>query len=87
MENTRVYNIEKHYLVEIDDVQPFGSNGTATATWSWDVYIASKDEEYKGMAIARERKEVIHWTALREEDYLSEIIKLCQNRVAQRSSF
>ncbi|KAF0822526.1 hypothetical protein V7200_03625 [Cytobacillus firmus] len=84
MSQIRRYDVRDHYLLEIDDVFYGGDNGKIYKTWSWEVYIAVNDMEYKGMAIERSKNEIIPWTTLLEHEYGNEIIKLCQERMSQR---
>ncbi|MEH6858745.1 hypothetical protein [Priestia megaterium] len=88
MENRRVFPVREHFLVEIDEVKPNGNMGLMTYTWSWDVYIASNtDDEYKGMAIAREKNVRVPWTTLTEHEYFNELINLCELRMQKHPSF
>lgn len=79
MESKRVFNVENHYMVEIDKVKEMGSTGTVSETFSWDIYIASKGEEYRGKAVCSNRGQfVIPWTTLTKDDLLHEMINLCE---------
>lgn len=75
MESRRKYQVIEHYLIEIDNVKSFGSNGTMTNTFSWDVYIAVNDQdEYKGRAVEIAKNISLPWTSLKEHLYLDEMI-------------
>ncbi|AGK52020.1 hypothetical protein [Bacillus sp. 1NLA3E] len=78
MEPRRIYNVESHYLVEIDDVKSYGSSGTLTKTYSWDVYIASKGSEYRGRADEKNKNISIPWTVLKENNLLEEMIRIIE---------
>jgi hypothetical protein len=73
MENAKVYIVEQHYLVQIDDAQ--------SRTWFWDVYIASKGEDYFGMAEAKDKIAIIPWVELKEMNPLDEMVKIIQTRI------
>lgn len=84
MESRRVFAVEKHYLVEIEDTKPMGTNGTITTTYSWDVYIASKGTEYRGRAEEKSKSFSIPWTTLVENDLLQEMIKIIEAHTLRR---
>ncbi len=79
----RIFNIDSHYLIEIDDTSSFGSQGTITTTFSWDVYIASKGTEYRGMAIERQKQLSIPWTTLVENDLLDEMTNIIERSMVK----
>jgi hypothetical protein len=76
MEKLRVYSVE-NYLIEIDETKPFGSMGTQTYTWKWEVTIAKHDNIYKGMAIERNKHMTIPWCELIEMSPTEEMKKVC----------
>ena len=78
METVRKFNIISQYLVEIDDVRPMGTMGTRTETWSWEVFIAQHEDEYKGMAIERYRNIKTPWILLNETVLDKEMIQICK---------
>ncbi|WP_445983881.1 hypothetical protein ACUULN_15130 [Bacillus subtilis] len=80
MSKLNVYEVEKHFYMQVEETEPFG-NGTVSTIWNWDVYIASNDETYFGMAEEKTKGTVIGWTELKDHEYFEEIKSL----VVQRS--
>ncbi|MBH0155998.1 hypothetical protein IHV10_06425 [Fictibacillus sp. 5RED26] len=73
MSNPTIYEVEKQYLVRAD----YSSN----VTRNWDVYIASKGEEYYGKAECQDEnggRREIPWIKLKNESVspLDEIISI-----------
>lgn len=81
MYSVRKFTIDSKELVQIDKVKPFGSHGTQTVTWNWEIQTASSaDDVYKGMAIERKKNALIPWTTLKaHNDLTNEIIEMCKN--------
>jgi len=81
MYNVRKFTIYSNELVQIDKVEPFGSHGTQTVTWNWEIQIASSaDDVYKGMAIERKKNALIPWVTLKSHDSLTnEVIEMCKS--------
>jgi len=76
----RVYEVTNHVLVEIDETKPFGSNGTQTLTYTWEIFIAVSGNEFKGKAVEpKDQKRVIDWVTIPESetpfDYMVQIIE------------
>jgi|GEM_PF-4902603 len=64
---SRIFEVKEHYLVEIDETKPFGSNGSQTRTYTWEVLIAVKGFEYRGKAIeTKDQKREISWLTIEE---------------------
>ncbi|WP_204312310.1 hypothetical protein [Bacillus cereus] len=82
MGNRRQFVIQDHYLLEVDDVKPF-NGGTITTTYSWDVYIANNEDEYRGRAIEHGKSLNIPWTILRKHNFDNEMIKMCEEAIAK----
>ncbi|WP_181219945.1 hypothetical protein [Bacillus subtilis] len=80
MSNIKVYDVEKHFYMQVEETVPIG-NGTSKTIWHWDVYIASKGSTYYGRAEEKTKGTVIGWMELEAFDYLEEIKSL----VVQRS--
>ncbi|MED4462669.1 hypothetical protein [Metabacillus fastidiosus] len=74
-------NVEEHYLLLIDKERPFGSNGTWTETWTWEVFIASSGEEYMGKAVCENRDVKIPWIDLKDDNISDEMIRICKNHM------
>jgi uncharacterized protein YrrD len=83
VENRRFYKVRSHYLLEIDKVQSFGSNGTMTETFYWDVYISSNDQdEYKGKATCQGKRHLdIQWTTLSKLNLDEEMAEICERQM------
>ncbi|MEL3987019.1 hypothetical protein AAE038_18245 [Bacillus velezensis] len=81
MSNQNVYEVEKHFLMQVEEADSIKGTGSSVKIWNWDVYIASKGETYFGMAEEKVKGTVISWTELTDHDYLGEI----KNLVVQRS--
>ncbi|WFE15343.1 hypothetical protein P4829_06530 [Bacillus atrophaeus] len=81
MSNLNVYEVEKHFLMQVEETDSIKGIGLSATIWNWDVYIASKGETYFGMAEEKTKGTVIGWTELKDHDYLDEIKAL----VVQRS--
>ncbi|WP_077308696.1 hypothetical protein [Terribacillus halophilus] len=61
----RIYEVLNHFLVEVDETKPFGSHGTQTLTYTWEVFIAVNGEEYKGKAVEpKNQKRYIDWMTI-----------------------
>ena len=73
MGNERKFYIDKAYLLEIKDAE-----GTF---WNWEINVAVSGYEYKGMAIERQKNEVIPWVTLTTDLYEEEIENLCRQRI------
>ncbi|WLR56507.1 hypothetical protein LC048_06270 [Mesobacillus subterraneus] len=65
----KTFEVEEHHLVEIKETKPFGSNGSQTRTYHWEVFIASKGTEYRGKAIEpKDQKREIPWMTIEEHE-------------------
>ncbi|MGG0284110.1 hypothetical protein ABEY41_03065 [Peribacillus butanolivorans] len=84
MESVRKFTIYSQYLVEIDDVRPMGNMGTVTETWAWEISIAKREEEYKGMAIERSKNIKIPWILLNETVLDEEMIEICKSHMLNK---
>lgn len=75
-------NVNKYYLAEID-INP---QKHQTERWSWDIYISTNEnDQYYGKAHAPGRGIEIPWTPLRKQDYLAEMIDLCEQNIPRMS--
>lgn len=85
MSNPKIYQVQEHYLVRADyQVQRTGE----VETRNWDVYIASKDEEYFGKAELKDGEKLIRsipWVSLNNKEIspLDEIIQIMKTAFEQ----
>ncbi|WWB86897.1 hypothetical protein V5F90_03260 [Priestia aryabhattai] len=82
----RVYVIENQYLVEIDYEKNVGSMNQ-TLTWTWELSIASKGEEYQGKAKDLTYGNEINWTPLLENNLSEELINKCKKVMHRHYNF
>ncbi|WP_062051286.1 hypothetical protein [Bacillus sp. JCM 19034] len=72
----------KYYLAEIDSTP----TKHQAERWSWDIYISTNEnDQCYGKAFAPGRGIEIPWTPLREQDYLAEMIDLCEQSISRLS--
>jgi hypothetical protein len=77
----RGFTIKNYYLAEIDQVgnEEYRSN---IDRWSWDIYIAANENsEYQGKAVAPGKGIEVPWTPLAGQDYLEEMMGICQQQM------
>ena len=75
----RIFQVEKHYLVELDVYVNSIKSDEIEKVLIWDIYIASDGaEKYKGRAIESTGEYEVPWIELREIDLLQEMIGHCQ---------
>ena len=83
MSGERVYFQSKNYLLEIDYPYHNGNRDTIYETWYWEVCVVNREDEYKVMAIERNKERRVPWTILKEESLHEEILKLCREKMIE----
>lgn len=72
--STSRFSIIRHETVFIKD--------DADLVWSWDIYVAQNNQDFKGKAIAKTEKRYIPWFKISSEA-TDEIIEKCKIKMSR----